>query len=91
RVLPSLGKILLMLDRDGDENYQPVFVPIEGGLPAPIFGDRFAGQQVFCTFCDAERNLAIFNVDPRTSPQMECFLVNLATLELTIRQFCGCT
>lgn len=83
RVLPSLGKILLMLDRDGDENYQPVFAPIDGGLPVPVFGDRFAGQQVFCTFCDAERNLAIFNVDPRTSPQMEGILANLATLELT--------
>jgi acetyl esterase/lipase len=83
RVLPSLGKILLMLDRDGDENYQPVFVPIDGGLPVPVFGDRFAGQQVFCTSCDAERNLALFNVDPRTSPQMEGFLANLTTLELT--------
>ncbi|MFN3335112.1 MAG: S9 family peptidase, partial [Caldilinea sp.] len=41
RVLPSLGKILLMLDRDGDENYQPVFVPIDGGLPVLVFGDRF--------------------------------------------------
>lgn len=83
RVLPALGKILLMLDRDGDENYQPVFIPIDGGLPAPVFGDRFAGQQVFCTACDAERNLAIFNVDPRRSPQMESFLADLTTLELT--------
>ena len=83
RVLPALGKILLMLDRDGDENYQPVFVPIEGGLPVPVFGDRFAGQQVFCTACDAERNLAIFNVDPRTSPQMQSLLADLTTLELT--------
>lgn len=82
RVLPSLGKILLMLDRDGDENYQPVFIPIEGGLPVPVFGDRFAGQQVFCSFCDASRNLALFNVDPRTSPQMESFLADLISLEL---------
>jgi len=82
RVLPSLGKILLMLDRDGDENYQPVFIPLEGGLPVPVFGDRFAGQQVFCTACDATRNLAIFNVDPRTAPQLESFLVDLASREL---------
>jgi pimeloyl-ACP methyl ester carboxylesterase len=83
RVLPALGKILLMLDHDGDENYQPVFIPIEGGFPAPVFGDRFAGQQVFCTSCDAERNLALFDVDPRTSPQLECFLADLTSLELT--------
>lgn len=83
RVLPSLGKILLMLDRDGDENYQPVFIPMEGGLPVPVYGDRFAGQQVFCSFCDASRNLALFNVDPRTSPQMESFLADLTSLALT--------
>lgn len=83
RVLPSLGKILLMLDRDGDENYQPVFVPIEGGLPTPVFGDRFAGQQVFCAACDPERNLALFSVDPRTSPHYESFLADLNSLELT--------
>src|SRR3990170_7019833 len=41
-VFPRLGKILVMIDRDGDENYQPNFVPIEGGLPESLFGGRFA-------------------------------------------------
>lgn len=83
RVLPALGKILLMLDHDGDENYQPVFIPIDGGLPAPIFGDRFVGQQLFCAACDATRNLALFTVDPRSAPEHTSFLVDLASLELT--------
>ncbi len=83
RVLPKLGKILLMLDRDGDENYQPVFVPIAGGLPIPVFGDRFAGQQLYCTACDAEQNLALFSVDPRTSPHHESYLADLDALTLT--------
>ncbi|HHY54942.1 MAG TPA: S9 family peptidase [Chloroflexi bacterium] len=83
RVLPALGKILLMLDRDGDENYQPVFVPIDGGLPEPVFGERFAGQQLFCPACDAERNLALFTVDPRTAPEHTALRVDLATLEVT--------
>ena len=83
RVLPALGQILLMLDCDGDENYQPVFVPIDGGLPAPIFGDRFAGQQLICTACDAARNLALFTVDPRSAPEHTSLLVDLAHLEVT--------
>ncbi|HAJ38682.1 MAG TPA: S9 family peptidase [Chloroflexi bacterium] len=83
RVLPALGKILLMLDRDGDENYQPVFIPIDGGLPDPVFGDRFAGQQLFCTACDAERNLALFTVDPRSAPEHSSFRVDLARLAVT--------
>ncbi len=83
RVLPKLGKILLMLDRNGDENYQPVFVPSDGGLPEPIFGSRFAGQQVVCTACDADRNLALLAVDPRTDPMQTSYLADLATGELT--------
>jgi pimeloyl-ACP methyl ester carboxylesterase len=83
RVLPGLGKILLMLDHEGDENYQPVFVPIEGGTPEPVFGDRFAGQQVTCTHCDPVRNLALFHVDRRRDPVLVDYLANLATGELT--------
>src|SRR5438093_5178160 len=37
-VFPRLGKILLMLDRDGDEQYQPMLIPEEGGIPEPAFG-----------------------------------------------------
>jgi len=82
-VLPALGQILLMLDCDGDENYQPVFVPIDGGLPVPVFGDRFSGQQVLCSACDPQQGLALFNVDPRRSPWLESFRADLATRELT--------
>ena len=32
-VLPRLAQILVMLDSDGDENYVPHLVPIEGGFP----------------------------------------------------------
>ncbi len=83
QVLPKLGKILLMLDHNGDENYQPMFVPIDGGIPEPIFGDRFAKQQVMCAACDPERNLALLAVDPRRDPMQHTYLANLATGELT--------
>jgi len=82
-VLPKLGKILVMIDQDGDENYQPMFIPIEGGMPTPIFGDRFASQQVVCAKCDQERSLALFGIDPRTEPIHHTLLVDLATLAIT--------
>ena len=81
KVFPHLGKIMVMIDRDGDENYQPMWVPLTGGIPEPIFGDRFAGQQVRLAQADPERDLAVLEVDPRTNPVMETFYVNLATLE----------
>lgn len=83
--LPKLGQILLMLDQDGDENYQPMFLPVTGGRPQPVFGDRFAGQQVYCAFCDPERLLALFTVDPRNSPiysTLRADLTTLATVDL---------
>jgi pimeloyl-ACP methyl ester carboxylesterase len=48
-----------------------------------VFGDRFAGQQLVCQHCDIERNIAIFNVDPRTDPLQNTFLADLATLAPT--------
>ena len=32
-VFGKLNKILLMLDQNGDENYQPMFIPVEGACP----------------------------------------------------------
>ena len=84
RVLPKLGKILLMVDQDGDENYQPSFVPIDGGRPEPIFEERYAGQQLICHHCDVDRQLALFGIDPRTTPMHCTILVNLATLETRV-------
>lgn len=34
-VFPKMGKILVMIDKDGDENYQPRLMPIDGGFPEP--------------------------------------------------------
>jgi pimeloyl-ACP methyl ester carboxylesterase len=82
-VFPKLGQILVMLDDHGDENYQPMWIPLEGGTPAPVFGERFAGQQVVVAHCDIERNLAVVWVDPRTNPNNESFVANLETGELT--------
>lgn len=81
--LPGLGKILVMIDQDGDENYQPMWIPIDGGIPEPVWGERFAGQQVECVKCDPERNLALLSVDPRREPVHHTFLADLASGALT--------
>ncbi len=81
-VFPKLKRILVMIDRDGDENYQPCFIPIEGGTPEPVFGDQFKGQQVHCHHCDSEKNIAFFQVDPRTSPVHQTYRVDLQKLKL---------
>src|SRR5260370_33228536 len=38
-VLPKLGKVLVMIDKLGDENYQPNLIHLIGGIPKQWFGD----------------------------------------------------
>lgn len=82
-VLPTLGRLLVMVDENGNENYQPCFVPLDGGIPQPIFGDTYRGEQVACLHCDVEKNVAYFFRDDRKTPNIESLQVNLATLEVT--------
>jgi len=82
-VLPKLRKVLVMIDKDGNENYQPCFIPLEGGIPEPIFGDKYANEQLACLHCDIKTNTAYFFRDDRKTPDIECLRVNLATLETT--------
>lgn len=76
-VLPKLGKILLMLDRNGDENYQPMFVPFEGGIPKPIFGDELSDYRVHCTRYDLETNLAYFLAESNSTELHLAFKADL--------------
>jgi pimeloyl-ACP methyl ester carboxylesterase len=81
-LFPRLGKILLMLDRDGDENYQPMLIPEQGGIPEPAFGTTFESYRVRCLQCDPERNLAYLNAESHTEQMRVSFQANLETGEL---------
>lgn len=85
-VFPKLKKILVMVDRDGNELYQPSFIPLEGGIPEPIFGDRYVGQQIICIAFDAKANIAYFSRDDRTEKEKSVqysIQVNLKTMQVT--------
>ncbi len=81
-LFPTLGKILLMLDQDGDENYQPMLIPLEGGIPEPAFGLAFDGYRVRCLESDPERNLAYLSAESRTERMYASLQANLETGEL---------
>lgn len=75
--LPDQGVVVVMLDRDGDEHLQPCLVPIDGGDPEPLFGDRFAGQQVVLVELDPDGRGTIW-VDPRVRPEQEAYHIEVA-------------
>lgn len=82
-VLPKLQKVLVMIDENGNENYQPCFVPLEGGIPQSIFGDAYKNEKLCCIDCDINKNVAYFYRDDRKHPETECLKVDLQNLQVT--------
>lgn len=78
-VFPKLGKILVLIDTDGDELYQPMMIPIDGGYPEPIFEDAFTKSRLHLLQCDADSNLAYFTVESQEAPLQRAFQGNLET------------
>ena len=78
RVLPRLEKILVMLDKDGDENYQPMFLPMDGGFPEPAFDGFFNHHRVHLVLCDLEKNIAYFLAERRDKPIQEAYRADLS-------------
>ena len=81
-VFPKLEKILVMIDQDGDENYQPMFIPLEGGYPEPPFGDQFAQQSIIAAGADLDKNIIYFISQSRTEALFKSYRAHLDTNEL---------
>jgi pimeloyl-ACP methyl ester carboxylesterase len=64
-VLPDVDRIVIMLDSDGDENYQPVVVPLEGGFPEPLNEDAFSGRRSHLVDFDTETATGYFIAESR--------------------------
>jgi dipeptidyl aminopeptidase/acylaminoacyl peptidase len=62
-VLHDLDRILVMLDNNGDENYVPSFVPLDGGFPEPVASEEFQGRRSH--LIDVDGDAAYFAVESR--------------------------
>ncbi|MEO5951315.1 MAG: prolyl oligopeptidase family serine peptidase, partial [Chloroflexia bacterium] len=82
-VFPKLGKVLVMIDKDGDEAFQPMLVPLEGGFPEPVNQKIFETHQAFLASCDADANLAYISYAAKTESIFRSYIVNLETGELS--------
>ncbi len=81
-VFPGLGKIMVMIDRDGDENYQPMWIPLDGGYPRKAL-PALEGCRVHLGEVDGERNVAYFSAESRTEAETEVLLADLEEGKLT--------
>ena len=64
-VLPGLDQVVVMLDRDGDENYKPFVIPLEGGFPEPLAGTAFDGYRSHLLDVDPDAAIAYFAAESR--------------------------
>ncbi len=81
-VFPKVGKILVMLDKDGDENYQPKLIPLAGGYPEPIEESFFQNYRVHLGLCDIKNNICYFSAESHSEPMNETLRFHLDTGEL---------
>jgi dipeptidyl aminopeptidase/acylaminoacyl peptidase len=77
-VLPRLERIVLMIDENGDENYMPHVVPLEGGFPEPLAAETFSGGRSHLTDVDDETETAYFAVESREESLITSIRVDLA-------------
>jgi pimeloyl-ACP methyl ester carboxylesterase len=76
-VLLDLGRIVIMLDRDGDENYVPHLLPLEGGFPEALAAEAFAGKRSHLVDVDLAGSMAYFNVELRERSLQQAIRVDL--------------
>lgn len=80
---PRINKILVMIDKDGDENYQPMLIPMDGGFPEPAFNNFFAEHRVHLGECDAEKNVVYLAAERRDKPLIETYRGDVKTGKFT--------
>jgi dienelactone hydrolase len=81
-VFPALDRVLVMIDRDGDENYQPFVVPLTGGEPVPAFGEQLAGHRVRMAKADPKAGIVYLLAESKSEPIMRAYRGMLAQGEL---------
>jgi dienelactone hydrolase len=82
-VLPGIGRILVMMDRDGDERYRPMLLPLSGGHPEPAFGSAFDDHMVHLAEFDAARAVAYFLAESTKAAVNTAYRADLASGVLT--------
>jgi len=79
RVFPKLNKILVMIDQDGNEDYKPMLIPMDGGYPEPAFSEMFDDHRFFCIKSYPGHNLVYLQAASHKEPLNTALQVDLET------------
>jgi pimeloyl-ACP methyl ester carboxylesterase len=78
-VLPDQGRIVVMLDHDGDENYEPQVIPLGGGFPEPLNAEVFASRRSHLFHVDSAAGIAYLMGESRDEAVNHGLRADLAT------------
>jgi hypothetical protein len=70
-IFDSIGKILILIDQDGNEIYQPMLIPIDGGIPENAFGDQLLDYRVRLGKGLSSPNAVLLIAESRKRPVVE--------------------
>jgi pimeloyl-ACP methyl ester carboxylesterase len=76
-VFPKLHKILVMIDHDGDEVYQPMTIPLDGGYPELAFNNFFFGYRCHLVNCDPDSNIVYIIAASLNEPLISSYQADL--------------
>ncbi len=83
-VLPDLDRIVLMLDSDGDENYQPRVIPLDGGFPEPLNEETFGGLRTHLVDVDPDTATGYAFAESSEEAKLSGLRIDLATGETEV-------
>ena len=81
-VFKDLDKILVMIDRDGDENYLPMVIPMTGGFPEPAFNNFFENTRCHLGMSDEDLNICVIAAESREEGMIRTYLCHLDSGEV---------
>ena len=81
-VLPDLGRIVVMIDNNGDELYEPLVIPLEGGFPEPLNHDVFSGLRSHLLDVDSAAGIGYFVAESREEALNTGYRADLETGEV---------
>ncbi len=76
-VLAELGRIVVMIDSDGDEKYVPYTIPLDGGFPEYLCEEAFAGSRSHLVHVDDDAGIAYFAVESLEESSIAAVRVDL--------------
>ena len=82
QVFPELGKVLIMLDSNGDENYQPMVIPIDGGYPEPALPTLPDNYRWHLVDSDSRANVVYLAGESNSETRAKTFRAHLDTGEV---------